>query len=132
MANLLVVEDDPALLTAMQELLAIQGHQVRGAASGLTALDAMATDRPELVISDMTMPGMTGLQLLHAVRARPEWDGIPFVFVSASSSQQLGQQIATWDGVSYLPKPFEIEALIETVMTALGVRSGLAAQRVGA
>lgn len=130
MANLLIVEDDPSLLAGMEVLLSMQGHQVRGTSSGLTALGAIATRQPELVISDVVMPGMSGPQLLQAVRARPDWGGIPFLFVSASTRREIERQLTALEGVSFLGKPFEIDALCEAVVTALQVHSRQVGQQV--
>jgi CheY-like chemotaxis protein len=132
MANLLVVEDDPTLLSGMEMFLSMQGHHVRGTSSGLAALGAIATHQPELVISDVAMPGMTGPQLLQAVRARPDWEGIPFLFVSANTRREIERQLTVLDGVSFLGKPFDIDALYEAVVTALQAHPRPVGQRVGA
>jgi CheY-like chemotaxis protein len=120
MADLLVVEDDRALRDGMLALLSRQGHRVRSADSGLAALSVIEDSRPELIISDVLMPGLTGPQLLGAVRQRPEWQGIPFLFVSASSGAEIEIQLEAAHRVSFLRKPFEIDTLLDAVSKALG------------
>ena len=102
MADLLIVEDDPALRVALLDLLSMQGHQVRSADSGLAALPIIEAGRPELIVSDLLMPGMTGTELLEAVRDRPDWNGIPFLFVSASTTEEIERQL-TAHYISLLP-----------------------------
>ena len=119
MADLLIVEDDPTLLEGLTELLTMQGHQVRGADCGEAALEAIETQPPELVVSDVLMPGMNGTELLETVRRRPDWAAIPFVFVSASITPVVRRDLATMPGVTFLLKPFDIERLFEAVMEAL-------------
>jgi CheY-like chemotaxis protein len=129
MANLLIVEDDPVLLAGMEELLSFDGHQVRAVLSGQAALNAIEADPPELVISDVFMPGMSGPQLLAAVRTRANGDAIPFLFVSAGTMREVEEQIAGPDSVSYLPKPFQVEALLEAVAGAVAVQPGRVSAR---
>jgi CheY-like chemotaxis protein len=119
MADLLIVEDDPALRDGMLELLSIKGHQVRSADSGLAALPAIEARRPELIISDVIMPGLTGPQLLEAVRDRSEWHDIPFLFVSASTTAEIERQLDSTHRVSFLRKPFDIDTLFYAVLQAL-------------
>ncbi len=119
MGKLLIVEDDPSLLAALKELLSISGHQVVEASSGHLALEALNYFPPDLIISDVLMPGMTGLQLLDIVRTDPNWDQIPFLFVSASITAESEEEIALMPRVYYVRKPFDIDVLLRTVETAL-------------
>jgi CheY-like chemotaxis protein len=124
MAKLLIVDDDEAILEALEAHLAIFGHEVRSAASGEAALEAMHTsktgdDRPDLIIADMLMPGISGLQLLEAVRAHESWRQIPFLFITAQDAQSVKELIAPLIKVSLLPKPFNPADLREAVDTAV-------------
>ena len=120
MANLLIVEDDEALRSGLEEALSLVfGHDVRAAASAGEAIDAIKADAPDLIISDVRMPEMTGPQLLKVVRAKPDWEAIPFLFISASIVEEMERQIAARDGVFFLRKPFEIEMLQQALATAL-------------
>jgi two-component system sensor histidine kinase/response regulator len=119
MANLLIVEDNPALLEGMREFLSLVGHRVRATNCSQAALSAIEADLPELIISDVAMPGMTGPQLLDTVRTGSDGDGIPFLFVSASAEPEVESQLSALDGVSFLRKPFEIEMLHRAVAEAL-------------
>ena len=120
MAKLLIVEDDDALRNGLEEVLSqVYKHEVRAMKSAQAALGAIEAAVPDLVISDVRMPAMSGPQLLSAVRAQPKWEGIPFLFISASIVEEMERQIAAPEGVFFLRKPFEIETLQEVVVAAL-------------
>jgi CheY-like chemotaxis protein len=124
MADLLIVEDDDALRDALQEVLTrLGGHEVRAAKSGQAALSAVESGMPDLIISDVRMPGITGTQLLDKVRTRRQWRHIPFLFISASIVEEVEREIAALDGVFYLRKPFKVESIQEAVITALKTSS---------
>jgi CheY-like chemotaxis protein len=128
MANLLIVDDEEALAAALQRLFTMKGHTVRAVTSGQAALDAIQDDLPDLIIADVKMPGMTGLQLREGVRAKPEWEDIPFLFISASVLPEMEGQIAALDNVSYLRKPFDIEEVFESVNECLENANGAQSQ----
>ena len=122
MANLLIVENEEILLLAIEDTLSAVGHEVRGVTSGQEALEALEADPPDLVIADVMMPGMTGLQLLEAVHANPDWESIPFVLISAKDTLELRQEIAAL-GAIFLRKPFDAQMLYEAVASGLEFRS---------
>ena len=119
MARLLVVEDDPSLLAGLRDLLSLSGHQVRAASSGEAAWEAVQAELPELVVTDVVMPGMSGLDLLEVVRGDPEGWHLPFIFISATILSNTEQQIKGLPNATYLRKPFEVGALIETINAVL-------------
>lgn len=120
MADLLIVDDDLALLEAMGEILTTYGHQVRVVTSGEAALDAIEVAPPDLIVTDVVMPGMSGLELWEAVRHHPDWENIPFVFISAVASPQTCKQIAELGSEVFLGKPFDAEMLQNAVAAGLG------------
>ncbi len=120
MANILVVDDDPDLRGLVEFRLRKEGHQVLAAADGPTALDAVAQrGKPDLAVLDVAMPGMTGLELLVALRELPGMEGVPAIFLSARilpSDIAAGRAL----GASYLTKPFVAPALLAAVRGVLG------------
>lgn len=119
-ARLLIVEDDPALLEGIKTILEYEHYEVLTAQNGKEALHILNTvsPPPELVLSDIMMPEMNGLDLLRAVRLEPRWVTIPFIFLTAKGDRadiKQGRQLGVDD---YLLKPFEAEELI----IAIGAR----------
>jgi CheY-like chemotaxis protein len=70
MPNLLVVEDEPALRSTLSEIFVRFGHRVRCAADGRAALTELGQEMPDIIVSDLHMPGMSGFELLAKVRRK--------------------------------------------------------------
>lgn len=84
MAKVLLVDDHPDFCEALAQLLMTQGHRVEVCASGEDAQESMNSDPPLAVIADDRLPGMSGLDLLHAARQDPRFADIPFIICSAA------------------------------------------------
>jgi CheY-like chemotaxis protein len=69
-ASLLIVDDEPSIRSLLSQILTENGYSVRSAADGLSALDEIRREAPEILLSDLDMPGMSGLELLPVVRRR--------------------------------------------------------------
>lgn len=123
MTTLLVVDDEPDLLDTLAAILIDAGCQVEAVTSGqsaLQALQASETNLPDLIIADIVMFDMTGLQLFEAVRSSPELCGIPFLFTSAFVSQEREELIAGLSNAALLCKPFEVEELLAAIEAICG------------
>lgn len=119
--HILVVEDDTSLRLIIQDILEAGGYQVYVASHGQEALDLLAWLRPDLIVSDIMMPVMDGLQFFSRVRTRPEWLHIPFIFLSARGSKldiMTGKQLGADD---YLVKPFDADELLVAVNSKLAI-----------
>ena len=122
MANelILIVEDMDLLREGLREILANEGYRVVTARNGREALDQMHAVLPELIISDITMPVMDGIDFYSAVRTHKEWIGIPFIVLSARSEPadfMVGRNLGVDD---YLVKPVSRDELVTTVRSRLG------------
>ena len=113
--RLLVVDDEPNLLRAVAACLKTEGYEVNTARSGREALVQMAEVIPDLVVSDIRMPGMDGYQLARQLRGSPRTALVPIVFLTAKD--ETADRIEGFRaGVdAYLTKPFEPEELIAVV-----------------
>ena len=109
--SILVVDDEPAFCDVVCEILQMFGFEAHQALSAGHALEVLETLVPDLILTDIMMPGIDGLSLLRRLRARPSWSGIPTVVVSAMGSDQdmLAAEQAGADG--FLAKPFSAEDL---------------------
>ncbi|MBN1312835.1 MAG: response regulator [Anaerolineae bacterium] len=118
MSNLLIVDDEEGLLEALTIILSDEGYQVEAVTSGqaaLKALDASEEHLPDLIVADIVMPEMSGIELCETIRRSPDLADIPFLFISAFVSNTVEDQIAGQSKVAILRKPFEVEDLIEAV-----------------
>lgn len=122
MARIIVVDDDQDILNLIQLRLGKAGHTVEAFGDGPSALAGLAGPEPiappDVAVLDVTMPGMSGLELLHAIREREGLRDLPAVFLSA---RVLPEEIAAGEamGATYLTKPFVAPVLLQAVEHAL-------------
>jgi DNA-binding NarL/FixJ family response regulator len=117
--RLLVVEDNYRLLQAIRVCLSKAGFEVMTARGGEEAFERIAETIPDLVVSDIMMPGTDGFSLAAQIRANPRTDLIPIVFLTARDTKQ--DRIAGFKaGVdAYLVKPFEPDELVAAIENIL-------------
>src|SRR5215213_5250682 len=125
--RILIVDDEPKLLGAVAETLSEEGYQVVTAKSGVEALVRLAESLPDLIISDVRMPGMDGYQLVGTLRSNPRTELVPIIFLTAKSNRE--DRITGFrNGVdAYVTKPFDPEELLVIIANILG-----RAARIGA
>jgi CheY-like chemotaxis protein len=110
---ILVVDDEPAILDMIAELLRYEGYQVVTTSEGSVALAQAKLDPPALILLDLMMPGMSGWQVIAALKASPQTRSIPVVLVSAR--RDLPATAAELEVVTFLAKPFDIDELLSIV-----------------
>jgi CheY-like chemotaxis protein len=118
--RILVVDDHKSLLAAIRELLETEGYTVLAAADGVQALQMMEENRPDLILADVLMPRMDGYALYKAVRARPEWASIPFIFLTAKAEEEDLSKGKGLGVEEYITKPFDPQDLLAAVRAQLG------------
>jgi CheY-like chemotaxis protein len=113
MASILLLEDHVDMQAMLRELLEWEGHQVIFGRTGLEGLNLLREHEslPDLIISDLWMPAMDGLEFLAMVRNNPAWSNVRFVIMSANPADERlhSDETAGLNGI--LPKPFTIEEL---------------------
>ena len=119
MASILVVDDEEKMRHILRLMLEMQGHTVAEAADGEEALERIRELPLDLVIADIRMPGMDGIQLLRAVQAMDV--PLPVVFITAFATVESAVEAMKQGAADYLTKPFEEERLILTVERVLGL-----------
>ena len=117
--RILAVEDHAQLLTAIRGILSGEGYTVITAVDGEEALELMEENTPDLVLADIMMPRMDGYALYEAIRSRPEWVSIPFVFLTAKTAKEDILKGKGMGAEDYLTKPFAPEELIVAVRSRL-------------
>jgi response regulator NasT len=114
--RLLVVDDDPLILTFVSSVLRHAGYDVVQAASGEEALPLALENPPDLALLDVTMPGMSGIELAQ----RLQQDGaIPSMFLSAHGQMDIVKEATSYGAVGYLVKPVEAVQIVPAVEAAL-------------
>ena len=103
-ARILLVEDDRYLRRACETALRQRGFAVSSAVDGAAALDAIATELPDLVLLDLLMPRVTGLEVLRSLRSRPETRALPVLILSNSSREQDLEEIKQLGVAGYYVK----------------------------
>ena len=117
--SLLVVDDDPEIRNLVKEYLTLRGYRVRAAQDGKEALALVEQERPHLIILDLNMPGMHGVEVLRALRARDFKGGV--VTLSASQDQEELQHTLDLGAVDVMGKPVDLERLELVVQVGLAV-----------
>ena len=117
--SVLVVDDDPVIVRLLQVNFELEGIQVTVAVDGEEGLQMAKANPPDVIISDIMMPKLNGLELLAALHALPALAGIPIILLSAKAQAadvQRGMELGADD---YVTKPFDPLELIDRVYKVL-------------
>jgi CheY-like chemotaxis protein len=106
--RIMCVEDDPDIRAILElSLAAVGGYEVRCCADGHEALAAVVSFRPDLVLLDVMMPGLSGPQTLAALRDMPEMHRVPVVFLTAKAMPDELEQLLQHGATGLIVKPFD-------------------------
>ena len=108
MAQILVVDDDHEVLESIQEILEDAGHEVQVVSNGQKALDLLADHNFDLVVLDIIMPEMSGIEVCNRIRANPFWAKLPILFLTAKNRPDNIVEGLDAGADDYLTKPFEV------------------------
>jgi len=114
--RILVVDDEPQLTRVLRTGLSSRGYDVRAAADGLTALDTFNDWHPDLVITDLGMPNMNGIELCRRLRAISQ---VPIIVLSAKGEEQTKVEALDTGADDFVTKPFGIDELLARVRASL-------------
>lgn len=122
-ASILIVDDAPANLGVLRKLMAAQGYQTFVATSGERAIDIARTVHPDLILLDVVMPGMDGLETCRRLKEHPSTQRIPVIFMSARNGTD--DVVAGFDigAVDYIGKPLRMAEVCARVRAQLRARS---------
>lgn len=112
MLNVLIVEDEPSYLEALQVTLEPEGFNVVPAADGRAGISAFETERPDIILLDLMLPDISGLDVLRAVRKKSD---VPVIVVSAKSSEADVVTALELGADDYLTKPYSSRELIARI-----------------
>lgn len=117
LGRILVVDDEAPVREVLTEYFATEGYSVEAATSGLEALSAIRGGRADLVLLDVRMPGLDGLQVLRRIRELT--DRIPVIMVTANEDVTLARETLTLGAFDYVAKPFDFDYLDRAVAAGL-------------
>jgi two-component system sensor histidine kinase/response regulator len=120
--RILVTDDQPANIQIVGNMLGKLGYEIVPAPDGPTALKRMALRQPDLILLDVLMPGMDGLEVCRRIRENPEWKDIPIIFLSAADDKELIVRALEAGGVDYVTKPFNHAEMLSRVRTHLTLK----------
>lgn len=135
-ATILVVDDSPPNVKLLRLILGAAGYRVLEAASGAEALEILYRDKPDAMLLDVRMPGMTGYEVCKKIREDPEFTSLPVIMVTSLSLAEeriMGIEVGATDFIS---KPFSKKELLARVHASLAmarnIRSGIIPRLPGA
>jgi two-component system, OmpR family, KDP operon response regulator KdpE len=128
-ATILVVDDEPQLRRAMKATLTDLGYSVIEARTGEQALEMLRSETPELILLDLNMPGIGGLETCRAIRETSE---VPIIVLSVRNTERDKVQVLDAGADDYVTKPFGIQELLARIRVAMRrvPTSGESAERV--
>ena len=118
-ARVLVVEDERDIAALVAYHLTKEGYRVRTAEGGAEALEAVASERPDLVLLDLMLPGFSGYEVLSELRRRPEWVDLPVVVLTARKDEADRVKGLELGADDYVTKPFSPRELVLRVGAVL-------------
>jgi CheY-like chemotaxis protein len=119
-ARILHVEDDPSLQNLVRAALEhLGGHEVRSAADGQQALDAVRDFAPQLLLLDLDLPGISGIDTLRALRRCDGLGDVPVIFLTAAADPQVFDDLRLLGVQEVLRKPFRPRLLVEAIARVL-------------
>jgi CheY-like chemotaxis protein len=120
MTQILLIEDNQDIRENTVEALQMVGYQVTAAVNGLQGLSMALELLPEVIICDIEMPEMNGVEVLRKVKTNPATANTPFIFVTASAEKKEIQSAMAAGATGYVVKPFDPNELFDAVKLALG------------
>jgi DNA-binding response OmpR family regulator len=118
--KILIADDEPNIVISLEFLMKREGHAVSIARDGPSALEAIRSTRPDLVLLDVMMPGMSGFEVCQAVRADEALAGVKILMLSAKGRDTDIAKGSALGADAYMTKPFSTRELADKVRELLG------------
>jgi signal transduction histidine kinase len=121
LGDILIVDDTLDNLRLLSAMLSQQGYEVRSVTDGMTALMGIEAQPPDLILLDINMPEMSGYEVCQRLKANPQWQSIPVIFISALSEAIDKVKAFTVGGSDYITKPFQVEEVLARIENQLTI-----------
>jgi DNA-binding response OmpR family regulator len=114
--KILVVDDEPHMVELLKAILGAEGFHVVTANKGEKALELLKKEKPDLLLLDMMMPGMSGREVAEKIRANPKTKDLKIIFVTVAQFSESGREVLEkLDVADYITKPFDNSDLVARV-----------------
>lgn len=119
--KIMIVDDEESLIELVKALLEVENYEVITAMSGEECLEKLKTEKPDLILLDMMMPGMSGRKVCERIRVNPKTKDLKIAFLTVARFSEIGKDILEKMNVlDYITKPFENKDLIRRVKKLVG------------
>ena len=122
--KILIVDDDPQVHKMLETVLIPQNFKIQSLLEALPALETIRSFRPDLVILDIMMPDMSGIDLCQKIRAEPDINKTLILMLSAKDTQNDRLKGLQYGADDYVTKPFHVTTLVRKIEHMLGKKSG--------
>jgi two-component system chemotaxis response regulator CheY len=122
--HILIVDDSVLMRTALKrtiDMVGIETESISEAGNGLEALAVLESKPIDLILTDLNMPEMNGVELVHCLKEKPEYANIPVIVITTESNVLRIEDLQAQGIKDYLHKPFTPEEFRETITRSLGV-----------
>lgn len=120
MANILVVDDEPNIVLSLEFLMEQAGYSVTTAEDGEQALACVENAIPDLILLDISLPGISGFDVLEQLRARQATEHLPIIMLTAHGREVEREKGMAMGADDYITKPFSTQSLVEKVRQLMG------------
>ena len=117
--TILIVDDEPMMISLLEMILSADGHTVFTATSGQEGIDRAKAVMPDLILTDIIMPDVDGYELTARIRALPGLHDIPIIFLTGKAASEDGGRSFAVGGTAYLSKPFKDRQIRDVVNLVL-------------
>ena len=123
-ATVLIIDDEIHIRRLIAQMLELAGYRVLQAANGPEALRLIEETKPDVITCDVFMPGMTGFEVLEAIKSQPDTADTPVIMLTAIGQEKDTARAIALGADDYITKPFGSTNLIETIERQLARRRG--------
>lgn len=119
--KIMIVDDEESLVELVRAIFGQEGFEVISAYSGAECLEKLKTEKPDLILMDMMMPGMSGRETTEKIRKNPKTKDLKIVFLTVARFSEVGKDsLKGLNVLDYITKPFDNKDLVKRVKKALG------------
>ena len=120
--SIILIEDEDQQREVLHIVFESHGYSVRSTITAEDALSHLDTFVPDLIVSDVKLPGMDGFTFCEQVRSRPELQNLPFVFITGYNDPKAIARVKNFGSVGYVTKPYDLDNLLDVVKTFTPIR----------